>query len=429
MQQTGQAAKLQQSIAVPKRDAMQQVSGETASSGLDTDLAILGGGLAGGLIALAMAARRPELSVTLFERGEALGGHHVWSFFASDVAPEAAAIIEPLIAARWDGYTVRFPGAARDLATPYRSATSARLDAAVRAALPATRIVTGVDVAEAGPRHVTLADGRRFEARAVIDARGAQGLPHMAGGWQKFVGHTLRLSAPHGLDRPLVMDATVEQVDGYRFVYCLPFSETEIFVEDTYYSDSPDLDLPVLRARIADYARAAGWRVESVAYEETGVLPVIAAGDFAAFWMAGGALARAGTRAALCHPLTSYSLPDAVRFALHLTTPGVSGLDNLSGEALSGATHDWAAQHWREGRFYRMLSRMLFGAAEGPERWRMLARFYTLPEPLIERFYSGRSTLVDRARVLAGKPPVPVGAAIASLAGGGRPLADLGVRA
>jgi lycopene beta-cyclase len=68
---------------------------------------------------------------------------------------------------------------------------------------------------------------------------------------------------------------------------------------------------------------------------------------------------------------------------------------------------------------------MLFGAAEPVERWRMLARFYTLPEPLIERFYAGRSTPADTLRILAGKPPVPVGAALASLAGRGRPLADL----
>lgn len=123
--------------------------------------------------------------------------------------------------------------------------------------------------------------------------------------------------------------------------------------------------------------------------------------------------------------MTSYSLPDAVRFALHLATLDFSGLDNTFGERLGTVSHDWAEQHWREGRFYRMLSRMLFGAAEGPDRWRMLARFYTLPEPLIERFYAGRSTALDMARILAGKPPVRIGAAIASLAGSGRPLADL----
>lgn len=73
-----------------------------------------------------------------------------------------------------------------------------------------------------------------------------------------------------------------------------------------------------------------------------------------------------------------------------------------------------------------MLTKMLFGAAEPPLRYRMLERFYRLPEPLIERFYAGRSTMLDRARILAGKPPVPIGAAMASLAGRGRSLAPLG---
>ncbi|MGF7155254.1 lycopene beta-cyclase CrtY [Novosphingobium gossypii] len=385
------------------------------------DLAILGGGLAGGLIALAFAARRPSLRIGVFERGERLGGHHVWSFFASDLPVGGEELVAPIVAARWDGYEVRFPGMSRDLSTPYRSATGEKLDAAVRAALPPDCVICGADVVQADLTCVTLADGRRFTAGAVIDARGNAGLPHMMGGWQKFVGRMLRLSAPHELTRPVVMDATVAQLDGYRFVYCLPFSDTEVFVEDTYYSDTPDIDLPLLRDRIANYAAAAGWQVESVLYEETGVLPVIAAGDFAAFWREGPALPRAGTRAALCHPLTSYSIPDAVRFALDLTT-----LDNLSGDALLRVSHDTAAHHWRHARFYRMLSRMLFGAADGPERWRMLARFYTLPEALIERFYAGRSTALDMARVLAGRPPVPVGAALASLTGGGRPLADLG---
>ena len=70
---------------------------------------------------------------------------------------------------------------------------------------------------------------------------------------------------------------------------------------------------------------------------------------------------------------------------------------------------------------------MLFAAAPPGARWRVLERFYRLPEPLVERFYAGRSTLADRARLLIGRPPVPLGAALASLSGGGRPLADLGL--
>ena len=40
--------------------------------------------------------------------------------------------------------------------------------------------------------------------------------------------------------------------------------------------------------------------------------------------------------------------------------------------------------------------------------------FYTLSVPLIARFYAGRPTLGDQLRVVSGKPPVPVGQAVAA---------------
>jgi lycopene beta-cyclase len=389
-------------------------------SGHDHDVAILGGGLAGGLIALALARLRPEVDVLLVEQGERLGGHHTWSFFASDVAPPDDWLIEPLIAASWEGYDVRFPGHARRLDTPYRSVIGETLDAALRSALAPANLLTGAQVTAAGQDSLALADGRRLRVGGVIDARGAAGLPQMTGGWQKFMGLLLRCDRPHGLARPVVMDAQVEQLDGYRFVYCLPFSETDVLVEDTYYSDDPQIDALRLRARIGDYARARGWRIALTLREESGVLPVIGGGDFAAFWPGpASGPARAGGRAGLLHPLTSYSLPDAVRFALHICR-----LPNLSGAVLAEASYAWALAHWRQGRFYRMLTRMLFGAGEPQYRFRMLERFYRLPSPLIERFYAGRSTTTDKLRIVAGRPPVPLSGALASLAGG-RPLGRL----
>ena len=58
---------------------------------------------------------------------------------------------------------------------------------------------------------------------------------------------------------------------------------------------------------------------------------------------------------------------------------------------------------------------MLFKAADPPERYRVLERFYRLPEPLIGRFYAGRSTFTDRARILAGRPPVAVARALRAM--------------
>jgi lycopene beta-cyclase len=394
-------------------------------SGRDCDIAILGGGLAGGLIALALARLRPELRLALVERSEHLGGRHVWSFFASDVAPEDAWLVEPLVAARWHGYEVRFPGHSRVLSTPYRCVLSENLDAALRAALPADALLTGTEVTEAGQERVALADGRELQAGGVIDARGAMSMPHMTGGWQRFYGELLRLERPHGLERPVIMDARIEQTDGYRFAYCLPFSATELFVEDTFYTDDPGLDAPAMRGAMHGYVRDHGWTVAEVLRQDSGVLPVIGAGDFAAFWPgAASGPARAGVRAGLMHPLTSYSLPDAVRFALYVSAQ-ICRLPNLSGAALAAASYDWARAHWRRGSFYRMLTRMLFGAGEPQNRFRMLERFYRLPEPLIERFYAGRTTRTDALRIIAGRPPVALLGAMASLAGGGRALAAL----
>ena len=90
----------------------------------------------------------------------------------------------------------------------------------------------------------------------------------------------------------------------------------------------------------------------------------------------------------------------------------VAGLRDLSGKGLHDALRACAAKAWRARGFYRMLDRLLFRAAAPAERWRVLARFYGLDEGLVRRFYAGRTTLFDKARILAGKPPVPIGRAL-----------------
>jgi lycopene beta-cyclase len=383
-------------------------------TGQDADIVILGGGLAGGLIALALADLRPDIRVLLVEAGPRPGGNHVWSFFSADLPAGGDAVIGPMLAARWDhGYDVRFPGLARTLPSAYRSLTGERLAARLADVLPKGATLNGMAAEVTGPTTARLADGRVLNAGAVIDARGAAALPHLAGGWQKFAGQVLRTARPHGLTRPVVMDATVDQVEGYRFVYCLPFDENRVFVEDTYYADSPALDLPALRGRIAAYATVQGWDIAAIEGEETGVLPVVGRGDWRAFRQAqdNGAVL-AGVRAGLFHPLTSYSLPTAMAFALDL-----AGQHDLSATGLSRWSRAWADDHWRRGAFYRTLVTMLFGAAAPVDRWRVLSRFYRLDAQLIERFYAGRSTMADKARILTGRPPVPLFAAVRALAG------------
>ncbi len=372
------------------------------------DLAIAGGGLAGGLLALALAEKRPELDIVLIEAEEKFGGNHIWSCFQTDIEDRHQWLLDPLISRHWDSYDVHFPEYSRSLGNGYFSIQSANLDKQLRKRLPKQAIRTGHRIKSVKNGVVKIKGNDDIAAQAVIDARGSGKITDLDYGWQKFFGQMLNLKSPHGLDRPVIMDATVNQIDGYRFFYCLPFGETELFVEDTYYSDSKDIDPDECRQRIADYCQDQGWDIGKVLHEELGQLPVIYGGKFKAFWKANpGPDARIGARAALIQPITSYTLPMAVRIANQ-----IAETDDLSQDNLDTMLRDMAVRHWKEGKFYRMLCAFLFLGADPEKRYKTLQHTYTKDEDLLARFYAGKSTLADQANLLTGKPPIPISRAI-----------------
>ena len=112
-------------------------------------------------------------------------------------------------------------------------------------------------------------------------------------------------------------------------------------------------------------------------------------------------------------PFADNAVANALALARHARLPG---------DQLAALFEDRAQRHWQATRFYRSLGRMLFDAAEPEERYRVFERFYRLREPLIERFYAGNSSTADKLRILSGKPPVSVLAAIRALLGKGSPL-------
>jgi len=377
----------------------------------EADVILIGGGLANSLIAWRLHQTRPELDVLLLERGPRLGGNHTWSFHTADLSADQRAWIRPAVVRGWDSYEVRFPGYTRRLDSGYHSVTSNRLHDVVAGALTdGIRVTT--DVERVSPNEVRLTGGETLHAAAVIDGRGDPGSGAIRVGYQKFLGRVLELDGGHGLEGPVVMDATVEQIDGFRFVYTLPFAERSVLVEDTRYSDTPHLDDDELRREIDRYCDRQGLRVRKVAREERGVLPIVLSGNVDTLWSEGEPdVPRSGLRAALFHPTTGYSLPDAVRLADDLAAS--SG--PLRSAELYVRIRERSLRLWKSGGYFRFLNRMMFDAAAPPDRRLIMERFYRLPEPLISRFYAGRLTWRDRVRILSGRPPVPVWRALRCL--------------
>lgn len=373
-------------------------------------LIIVGGGLAGCLAALCLAQRRPDFPLLLLESGASFGGNHTWSFFDSDVPPAAQNLIAALNPVRWPRHRVRFPTRERELAMAYNSVDAPALDALVRARLSQGSWRLNAAVQSIEPDAVVLEGGERITALGVIDARGPDGpMPGLELGWQKFVGIEFAAAAPEP-DCPMVMDATVPQIDGYRFVYVLPFTADRVLVEDTYYSNDPALDVAVVADRVRELAQQRGLRGQELR-QETGVLPILIGGDPAAFWPDSDPIARLGLRGGFFHATTGYSFSLALRLAVALAERN-EGFDSA---ALADWTRGQFVRHWQDMRFFRVLNRMLFGAAEPDQRYRIFEHFYRLAPDLIARFYAGTPKGTDRMRILSGRPPVPIGAAIKAL--------------
>lgn len=378
----------------------------------DADLILAGGGLANGLLALRLRQARPDLRLLVIEQGETLGGNHTWSFHEHDLTPAQQAWLEPLVANRWPGYEVIFPDLQRRLGSGYASIFSSRFHQLLMSEL-ADGVRLNTTVAQVEPRQVRLGSGEVLRAGAVIDGRGVRRTDQLALGFQKFLGQELRLYEPHSLHEPIIMDASVAQQDGYRFVYVLPLSADTLLIEDTYYADGDAVALDTLRNNIQRYAEARGWCIVETLREEQGVLPIVLSGDLPAFWDEAHGVPQTGLSAALFHPTTGYSLPDAVRLADHLVA-----LDRWDADSLFAATRNYSMLQWRRRGFFRLLNRMLFMAGPADRRWAVMQRFYGLRESLIQRFYAADLTPWDRLRIVSGKPPVPVGEALRALAAG-----------
>lgn len=370
------------------------------------DLAIIGGGLSGGLIALAARRARPDRRILLIEAAPNLGGAHLWSFVDSDVEPEDKVLLEPLINYGWREFSVVFPQYKRALPFPFYSIRSDRFDQTLRQAMPGESILTGRRAVSATANEVVLEDGTAIRALGVIDARGPADLALLDLHWRKFVGYELTLDGPHSVRRATIIDAAADPAEGFQFMTMLPIENDRLFIEDIRYESWPDMDMADHGARIVNHAARFGWRIRSSARGQAGVLPIALDGDFDGYWQSGGeGVAKVGLRAGLFHPINGNSLGDAAR-----TARLVIEEDDWSGETLHKMLHAHASKSWNKRDYYRRFARQMLRETPPRESYRMLESLYAMDADLISRFHAMKLGLADRIALSLGEGPMPLGA-------------------
>lgn len=353
---------------------------------MDRPIIILGGGLWGGLLAYRLQMLRPQQNFILVEKTESLGGEHTWSFHESDISKEDFSWLTPFIIKSWSSYEVRFPKNKRSLELAYHSISSKKFHDYLVSTIPKHKLKFNTEMS----LETALQEGSLvFDARGVVSNENC--------GYQKFIGLDLKLKMNHALKHPILMDACIPQIDGFRFMYVLPWSENTLLVEDTRYSNSETMDASELEKEILNYAKNSGWEVESIIRRESGVLPIPLKNS------APAQNSKIVDLSYIFHDTTGYSLPFAVKAASEISKLKILDLENaqLIIQNLRSEIED-------SRKFFRMLNRLLFKSAVPNERYRMLEFFYKHSPDLIKNFYAGKLTSFDKFRFFLGRPPVSI---------------------
>ena len=353
---------------------------------------IAGGGVAASLAALAMATRRPEVPIMLVAEEETLGGDQTLVMLDGDLGEEEAAFVAPLAGQSWDGWYALFPDLTRKMKAGVRAVAPQAIEAALRAALPPERIVTGARIVAVREDRILLHGGETIVADGAIDARGQPNLALLDLGWRATLARTYRFPAPHRLDRPVLVDGTVEQGAGCRFLSALPLDGARLLVAMHTFSGASDPG-GAAGAALDAWVEGRGWTGGEIEHESRSALPVALGGDLPALWRIGGArVARLGRRGGFFHPTSGSPLADAATAGLLLTRQR-----DFSGAALHDTLFDLAGALWKRREFYRGFNRILIGdkgcaAIEG------LCR---LDSEMIAKFRGERLGLFDRRKVMA----------------------------
>jgi len=369
------------------------------------DILFVGGGLSNSLLAWQLKRVRPWIRFLVLEKGKSLGTKHTWSFHESDISAEALDWLRPVVSASWPFYQVIFPKYVRQLESRYYSIRSKKLhDIVFREIGEQILFETEAEILSA--HEVRLQDGTTLTADLILDGRGIESEGSGLCAFQKFVGLELELTYPHGLKGPILMDASVEQKDGYRFFYCLPWSETRLLVEDTRYSHSSHLELGEFRQEIMSYCQEKNWVVKEVFDEESGCLPLPLSYRF--FEELNSPALLVGMKAGLFHPTTGYSLPFAVKTVENF-------LKAREEKQWPEIQKKLVKSERFNQRLFVGLNRVMFGATSPEKRYTFLQHFYELPEKLMNAFYSHQMSMKDWMRFFMRTPPVKVVSAVKAL--------------
>ena len=362
------------------------------------DFALCGGGLQNSLIIAALCGMKSSNKIALIEKSK-IGGNHTWCFFGSDISQSMRDQLAPYISYHWSCYEVRFPKYSRILHTPYYMMSSTKLREIILSEFKSKKgsyIYEDTTIKSINQSSVNIQNGTSVKATILVDSRGTTAHPQKTG-FQKFYGQELSLKSPHNFQHPILMDATVPQKDGFRFMYVLPLSNKKIIIEDTSFSNGPELEENERIQAISDWLQKHKLEPTKIHRTEKGILPMPWCKHATPKNSESDKIIYAGYLGGWFHPGTGYSIPVAAELAEIIAT--------TSHKFLFKALKSIKQRLQYQAKFFYLLNKFLFLSYTTENRINIFENFYKLPENTIRRFYSMSLVPKDKFKIFRWPPP------------------------
>ncbi len=199
--------------------------GEFGESQAMHDVAIVGGGLLGCLLALAFARRRPDIRLVVFEQCERFGGDMLEPVVLDEAPDSCRSLIDGAIVKIWPACYVILPDSCQSFDDPVALVDPRQLHLEMIESVAGDCLASCVVEAIDGPRIVT--DRGAFRAQHVIDTRGKARFDRF-----QFERRTQYrdFGLDHGLEAPVLADFSQSHGD-WAFLQMFPIDHQRIIVE------------------------------------------------------------------------------------------------------------------------------------------------------------------------------------------------------
>lgn len=364
---------------------------------------ILGAGLSGSLMALKLIENNIHDFIVIEKDNTLNLNNHTWSFFKNDVSSNQFEFLKKIGIISWPKYSLYFSNNQQIYNQTYCTLIGSNLEKYFLNQVSELQILFNTQPLVDSSQNALVLDGKtKIIYTYLIDARGENTNKEEQKnlGYQKFLGLELSFAEPHKLENPILIDARINQTDGFRFFYILPLNENTLLVEDTRYNDNSNLNLPEIENEIIQYANINFNNQYSIKRKEKGVLSLPCE---AKNILENTSTFTIGARAGFIHPVTGYSLFLAIQTVEFLAKALIDN-SRISSEKYKQFKKNTQKRLWL---FYK-LNFVLFKVASAEERLKLFQYCYSRPNWIIKKFYAARFNYFDTIIFFLGLPPVSI---------------------